>query len=249
MERFTIRIAGRVVSVTALFASTREYCNAYLCEAEPDFSVLLTPQDIAFEQSVTDLERTVESLPVISMDDALLERTALQRKIAEKLFEYDTLLFHGSVISVDGEAYLFTAKSGTGKSTHTRLWRKVLGDRAVMVNDDKPFLVAKEDAILACGSPWNGKHGLGNNLVVPLKAICILERGEQNKIHRISANEALPMLLQQSNRPRMPMLLSKYMELLEKIADKIAFYRLECNISLDAAMVSYQAMSGCAKEN
>lgn len=248
MERFTIRIAGRVIAVTALFAATREFCNAYLCEDEADFSVTLSLQDIAFEQEVTEQERAIEGLPSKRMDESLLECTALQRKIAEKLFEYDTLLFHGSVISVDGEGYLFTAKSGTGKSTHTRLWRRLLGDRAVMVNDDKPFLAARENSILVCGSPWNGKHNLGSNIIVPLKGICILERGEENTICKISANEALPMLLQQSNRPKQPKLLPKYMELLENIANKTVFYKLKCNISPDAALVSYQAMSGCAKE-
>lgn len=239
-----MRIAGRVVAVSALFRSTRKYCGLYLCEAEPDFSVELTPQDIAFEQEATDRERTMEGLPVYKMEDSLLERTALQRKIAEKLFEYDTLLFHGSVIAVDGEAYLFTAKSGTGKSTHTRLWREMLGEKAVMVNDDKPFLRLMADGIHVCGSPWNGKHGLGSNIDVPLKAICILERGEQNEIHKISANEAVLMLLQQSNRPQQPSLLPKYMELLDNIANKTAFYRLKCNMDPAAAELSYRTMSG-----
>jgi len=145
-------------------------------------------------------------------------------------------------------AYLFTAKSGTGKSTHTRLWREMLGDRAVMVNDDKPFLRVMPDGIRAYGSPWNGKHGLGNNIDVPLKAICILERGEQNEIQQISANEAVSMLLQQSNRPQQSALLPKYLELLECIANKTAFYRLKCNMDPEAAQIAYQTMSGYVKE-
>ena len=195
MEQINIQIAGRVVAVSALFASTRRYCAEYLCEGEPDFSVAITPEDISYELEVAVREREMEGLPDRIMPEPLLERTALQRKIAEKLFAYDTMLFHGSVIAVDGNAYLFTAKSGTGKSTHTRLWREMLGDRAVMVNDDKPFLRMLEDQVLVCGSPWNGKHGLGSNVDVPLKAICILERGQQNEICRIPANQALVMLL------------------------------------------------------
>ena len=243
MVQFNMRIAGRVVAVSALYESTRKYCEGYLCEGEPDFSVTITPEDVAFEQSTSDREHAVEGLPITKTEEALLERTAVQRKIAEKLFFYDTLLFHGSVIAVDGQAYLFTAKSGTGKSTHTRLWREMLGDKAVMVNDDKPFLRIMEDGVHVCGSPWNGKHKLGTNIDVPLKAICILERGEQNEISKIPANEALFMLMQQSNRPRQAGLLPKYMELLDGLANKTAFYRLKCNMDPSAAELSYRTMS------
>lgn len=243
MEQFRIQIAGRVVAVSALFASTRKYCREYLSEDEADFSVEITPEDIAFEQSATDQEHAIEGLPIHKVDEALLERTAVQRKIAEKLFEYDTMLFHGSVIAVDEQAYLFTAKSGTGKSTHTRLWREMLGEKAVMVNDDKPFLRIMEDGVRVCGSPWNGKHKLGTNIDVPLKAICILERGEENEIRKISANEAVLMLLQQSNRPKQSRLLPKYMELLDGLANKTAFYRLKCNMDPSAAELSYRTMS------
>lgn len=248
MEQFNIQIAGRVAAVSALFVSTRRYCADYLCDGEPDFSAEITLQDIDFERKISGQERAIEGLPPYEFEAFQLERTALQRKLAEKLFEYDTLVFHGSVIAVDGEGYLFTAKSGTGKSTHTRLWREMLGDRAVMVNDDKPFLRVKSDGVSVCGSPWNGKHGLGNNIEVPLKAICILERGEQNEIHEISAKEAVVMLLQQSNRPKQPQLMLKYMELLESVASKTAFYRLKCNMDPVAAQVSYRAMSGREKE-
>ena len=186
----------------------------------------------------------MEGLPVRQLSDELLEITALQRKVTEALFDYDTLLFHGSVIAVDGEAYLFTAKSGTGKSTHTRFWRQVFGDRAVMVNDDKPFLRITTDGVIACGSPWMGKHGLGANIQVPLKAICILERGEVNRIAPISAPQALPMLFQQSQRPMQPRNLAKYMDLIDALASKVPVYRMQCNLDPQAAMVAYRGMSG-----
>lgn len=248
MEQFSIRIASQVIAVSAIFSSTRAFCKDYLCEREKDISVTLTLEDLIFEQEIANDERCVEKLPVKRIGENLLERTALQRKIAERLFDYDTVLFHGSVVAVDGEGYLFTAKSGTGKSTHTRLWREMFGERAVMVNDDKPFLRVLPDEIRVYGSPWNGKHGLGNNIDVPLKAICILERGEQNEICRISASEAVTMLLQQSNRPQHPSLLPKYLDILEHIAKKTAFYRLRCNMDPEAAQISYSAMSGCAEE-
>lgn len=244
MISFRINIAHRVMEITALFESTGEYCSEYICHKDPDLSVRTTKEDIAFEREKSAREDELEGIPVREFSDEYLETLAIQRKITEKLFEYDTLLFHGSVVAVDGVGYLFTAKSGTGKSTHTRLWREVFGDRAVMVNDDKPFLRITEDGVLAYGSPWNGKHGLGTNTCVPLKAICILERGEENHIQKIPAKDAVFMLLQQSNRPMNRQLMPKYMELLDKLSGSVNFYRLACNMDPEAARISYEAMSG-----
>ena len=184
----------------------------------------------------------MEGKAVREFSDAYLETLAVQRKVTEELFRYDTLLFHGSVVAVDGEGYLFTAKSGTGKSTHTRLWREVFGERAVMVNDDKPFLRITEEGVYACGSPWNGKHGLGTNITVPLKGICILERGEENRICPITPQEALYMLIQQSNRPRDPGKMPQYLALLDRLSAGVKFYRLTCNTDPQAAITAYEGM-------
>ena len=227
-----------------MFDSTQEFCRDYLCSGPADFLVQTDMADIAFEREKSAREDKLEGLPVRSYSDQYLETIAVQRKIVEELFAYNTLLFHGSVIAVDGRAYLFTAKSGTGKSTHTRLWREVFGSRAVMVNDDKPLLGITAEGILAYGTPWNGKHHLGENICVPLKAICILERGTENRIRDISPKEALTMLVQQSNRPRNPRLMGKYLELLDTMTRQTAFYRLECNMELDAARLAHEVMSG-----
>ena len=158
------------------------------------------------------------------------------------------LVFHGSVVAVDGQGYLFTAKSGTGKSTHTRFWRQVFGDRAVMVNDDKPFLRFTEEGVLVCGSPWSGKHGLDTNITVPLKAVCILERDPENHIRPIAARDALFMLLQQSNRPLDKTLMPKYLELVDRLAAGTRFWRMECNLDPEAARVAHEAMSAVTQQ-
>jgi hypothetical protein len=104
-----------------------------------------------------------------------------------------------------------------------------------MVNDDKPFLQITPEGVTAWGSPWMGKHGLGANIQVPLKAICILDRGEDNRIRPISSQEALPMLFQQSQRPADRENLLKYMDLIDQLADRCAFYRMACNMDPQAA--------------
>ena len=108
-----------------------------------------------------------------------------------------------------------------------------------MVNDDKPLLKLTEDGVLACGTPWDGKHRLSSNVCLPLKAICILERGETNEIYPISAQEALPMIFQQTHRPKK---LAKYMEIIDKLTQRVKFYRLRCNMSQEAARIAYEAI-------
>lgn len=242
MNTFTIEIAGRKVAVTAIHEQAQEYCRDYLCGGAPDFSVVIAPADIDREQEISRREAELEGRPAPHFSEGYLEITAIQRKITERLLDFDTILFHGSVIGVDGVCYLFTAKSGTGKSTHTRLWREMLGEKAVMINDDKPFLHMEAGQVTACGTPWNGKHHLGENISMPLKAICILERGEENRIQAITAQEALPMLFQQSHRPRDPRRLGKYLELMDRLTKGVAFYRLYCNMDPQAAQVAYRGM-------
>lgn len=244
MTEFQIKIAGQTVTVRAMFDSTKEFCREYLCDGPADFTVQIDMTDIAFEREKSAREDALEGISPRHFPDTYLETIAVQRKVVEGLFDYDCLLFHGSVVAVDGAAYLFTAKSGTGKSTHTRLWREVFGERAVMVNDDKPVLKFTDSGVLVYGTPWNGKHGLGENICVPLKALCILERGEENRIRPIRAKEALLILMQQSNRPRNPRLMPKYMELLDKLAGNVEFYALACNMDPEAARLAHRVMSG-----
>lgn len=244
MDTFRMRIAGVSVQVEPLFGSTAAYCGKYLCEEEPEFSVAVTREDLQFEQHMLDLEAEEEGMKRRKFTDPFLERTAIQRKIADKLAERDILLLHGSTVGLDGEAYLFTATCGTGKSTHTRLWREVFGQRAVMVNDDKPFLQITSTGVIAHGAPWSGKHRLDTNISLPLKGICILKRGPENVVRQIAPGEALPMLLHQSHSPTDPGTEKKVLSLVNQLAEKVPLWEMHCTKSPDAAYVSYYAMSG-----
>ena len=250
---FDIKLADKRISIINLYSYSEELCRNYILgvsksESIPtDMTVKISEDDIEYERRKSEQEDLKEGIPVRHFDDDYLESLAVYRKIAEKMPEYDTVLFHGSCISVDGMGFLFTAKSGTGKSTHTRLWKELLGDRAVMVNDDKPLikiirqdLERKYDAI-AYGTPWAGKHELSCNISVPLKAVCILERSRDNSISRIRKVEAYPMLMQQVYRPSDTEAMKKTLDLIDKMDVKL--YRLCCNMDISAAELSYGVMS------
>ena len=240
MGQFDMKIAGHVGRVHSLFESTRDYCKNYLTEEEPEFSITVTAGDLAFEQAELLAEARAEGMKPRKFTDPFLDRAAIQRKFADYLFDHAILLCHGSTVAVDGKAYLFTARCGTGKSTHTRLWRQVFGDRAQMVNDDKPFLILTENGVLACGAPWSGKHGLDTNITVPLAGICILERGPENIIRPIPAEEALPRLLHETHCPEGQE--AQFQSLVERLASQTNLWRMACTKDKEAAEVAHGAM-------
>ena len=139
-----MEVAGLAAFVQPMFFSTREYCRPYLTQREPELFVEVTAEDLIRQQEALDQEADEEGLRRRKFTDPFLERTVIQEKIAGQLLERDTLLLHGSTVAVDGQAYLFTAPCGTGKSTHTRLWRELFGDRAV--NNEELFGLLEEEA-------------------------------------------------------------------------------------------------------
>ena len=241
----TYKIAERNIVISSLHDEVHRLCIDYLSpDSVPDFAVETTQEDIEYEREKSIREDEIEHIPIRHFSDGYLETLAIYRKIAEKMPEYDTILVHGSCVAVDGKGYLFTAKSGTGKSTHTRLWRQELGERAVMVNDDKPLIRISENGLVIYGTPWDGKHRLSNNIAVPLKALCILERAQNNTIREISIGEAYPMLLQQVYRPMDSMAMNQTLTLIDRLASSVSLWRLRCNTDIEAARIAYHAMKG-----
>lgn len=243
MAVFTMQIAGHTAEITSLFESTPHQFSKYLTDAQPEFSVTITTGNLAFEQRELDEEALAEGFRRRAFTAPFLERAAIQRSFAEFLLRHSTLLLHGSTVAVDGRAYLFTARSGTGKSTHTRRWQEVFGSRAQMVNDDKPFLRISDSGVFAHGSPWSGKHGLDNNICVPLAGICLLERGPENIIRPAAPEEMLPMLLHESYAPRNPEQTEVYRRLVEALARKVPLWHMFCNRDPEAAIIAHNAMS------
>ena len=243
MTDFTISLAGVPARGEAIYPETERFCRDYLSEEAPKFTVKIDQADIDSEREKSAREDEIEGLPTRSFSDRYLERLAVYRKLAKELLSYDTLLFHGSVVAYGGKAYLFTALSGTGKTTHTRLWLKNIPDCHVL-NGDKPLLRVEGERVLACGTPWQGKENYGCNEILPLEAICILERDATNHIEPVSFGDAMGTLIQQSNRPQETPLLLKTLDLIGRLDKRVRFYRLGCNMEDEAAFVSFRGMTG-----
>ena len=209
-------------------------------DAAVDFSVSVSEEDIEFERMKSAEQDEADGIPVRHFSDCYLETLAVLRHIADRLPEFNAILFHGSVIAYKGRAYMFTAPSGTGKTTHVRMWLEQLPE-AYVLNGDKPFLKADaEGKILACGNPWQGKENYGCNEMLPLEAICLLERAPDNHISEIDLNSALPALMRQTHHPANGIVDS--LRVLGQVSSNVRLYRLGCNTDPEAAQVSSRAM-------
>lgn len=231
------------MKINSIYKEIHLMCEKYRTTKPHKFCVSIQPDEIQWERERSEAEDKKEGISVRNFKAEYLETLAVYRKICEVLIDQDILLFHGSAIAVDGQGYLFTAKSGTGKSTHSRLWRELFGNRAVMINDDKPLLHITTNGVMVYGTPWDGKHHLSSNIFVPLKGICILKRDTTNHIERIGKNRAYPMLLGQSYRSLNAVKMVKTLELIDLLAEKTRLYELKCNMEPEAARIAYEKMN------
>ena len=242
MEDFTVSLAGIPLRIIPLDSTIKSFFLDYLCDEFPLFSVEVTKDIISRERVYDNKRGRGTHTPHKPASNFALELSALLRMVANKMIDYSVLLFHSSGIVVNGKAYFFAAPSGTGKTTHTKLWLEQLPE-AYVLNGDKPFLKVETDgAIWACGTPWRGKESLGRNEILPLEAICILERDHYNHIREISPKEASSTLVTQTYFPEGSSNVIKTMQLLETICKNVRFYRLGCNTDPEAAQVSINAM-------
>lgn len=234
------RIAGWNEEITTIYEEFHHRSKEYRCDGPAAFWVKMTQEDIDRGRAGFAASGVETPYP-----DSFYEHCMVRGRLAEMLLPHGVLLFHGAAVAVDGAGYIFTAKSGTGKSTHARYWRELFGDRAVVINDDKPFLHMGEDGVVtAYGSPWAGKDDIHTNTSAPVKAICLLERSEENFITAISPGEAFPILYRETCLLDTGELRRQQLALLDKLSHYVRLYRLGVNMSVDAARVAYEGMNG-----
>ena len=228
-----IEIANLTVEIKNKFNFLEDMCKNYLSQNAPDFCVEVGNDEIEKERSLNE----------IPFEDGYLESLCAYRQIAERLPEYNALLIHGATIEVNGEAFIFLAKSGVGKSTHIKLWRKLLGEKVKIVNGDKPIIRFIDGVPYACGTPWAGKEKWERNVKVPLKAICFLARGEKDEIRKISEIDAVTKLIKQTYIPKTASRAKTALELLDKLLKTTELFELFCTPEISAAEVSYKALT------
>lgn len=208
--------------------------------AEP-YRVTGTEADITVAASADDLSRLKNTSPDYA------EYLATGISFYRQLVAYRGIMLHASCIVTDGRAYLFSAPCGTGKSTHVRLWTELLGDRAYILNDDKPALRVLEGKIYVYGTPWSGKHGINRNARAEFGGIAVLRRAEQNAVRRMEPTEAFYAIMNQTLRAVAPQDAQQCLKTVEAIVSDGRIYDLACNQDISAARLSYETMTGKRK--
>lgn len=228
----TVKIADIPIGIDNRFEYIAQLSAEYITDESPVFVVDASDADI-------DKERDVAGE---SFSNAYLESIVVFRKIAERLPEYDAVVFHGAALATGGKAYAFTAKSGVGKTTHTSLWISEFGARVHYINGDKPVIRIVDGTPYLYGTPWRGKEGYGKNESAPLAAIALLERAETNSANVIEPNDGVVRLIRQIHIPKNQKCAALAMRVADVIISSVRFIELKCNMERDAAVISAEAM-------
>lgn len=228
------KIAGCVIAYEPKYELLRRQMEAYRCQEEKADIVLTLTTDFCEEKQRENPHLTVEQCEYIFAGSQFYRKFIL----------HGGFMVHASAIEMDGKAYLFSASSGTGKSTHTKLWQKLFGEeRAQILNDDKPALRIEDGICVAYGTPFSGKTDENQNHRVLLQGICMLERGSENRIWKIEPKEAVKLLLQQTILPRNQELVDQLFPMVDQVLKNVPLYRMQCTISEEAARMAYETMS------
>ncbi len=229
------RIADFNIAIESRYDYLPRQCEAYLAPegATPDFKI---------EVPESEIDREQEAFPRFAR--GYHESLCAYRRISTEILHRDAFLMHAAVVAVDGKAYAFSAQSGTGKSTHITLWRRYFGERVSIINGDKPIIRRRGDEFIAYGTPWCGKEGWQRNTSAPLGAICFLERSTENYIHPMKSSDAVTRIFHQLLRPKTAPEMERTLALADGLLSHVPFYLLGCDISREAAELSFRTMTG-----
>lgn len=234
MAFYKYRIAELNVSMNLFGNRVKNQAVPYLCnfKGKPDII-------INFDKSI--VEDYQNKHPNLSFDDC--EYIIAGIYFYKRILKYNGFLLHSSAVVYKDKAYLFTAPSGTGKSTHTSLWLKNL-EGSYILNDDKPAIRIINDQILAFGTPFSGKNDINVNKGVPLGGITYLTRGSENHIFKVNMPQAINILLWQTTRSANENVMEKTSYIIDKILTKVNVYQMSCDTSDNAFITSFEMLTG-----
>ena len=226
-------IAGLRVFIDNRTKYIESYCEDYLSQDQ------FSPADIYAKVTRDEFEKERDLTG--RFPDYYVENACMYRSICRELPKFNRMVLHASVLDYQGNGYAFLGKSGVGKTTHTNLWLQHFNGVKI-VNGDKPILHIGEKNVVAYGTPWMGKERHGEKSSTPLKALCFLEQSPENEMTRLSKETALKRLFLQILLPTDKDCAALTLELLDKLVNNVDCYLLKCNVSTQAATLSFETM-------
>lgn len=225
------RIAELTVEMEPRYEMLKRRVEKYEIPApstEPDIQLLLTD---AF------LDKKAAESPHLSMSECEYIWTGVA--LSSKLWEFDALVIHASALALDGKAYLFSAPSGVGKTTQTKLWQQLF-PHAFIIDDDHPIIRLQDGLLMVHGTPFSGNSEENRNMKLPLAAITFLQQDVENWIRRADGKEAVDGLIQNISRTRKAEAASVKLMLMDRIAKDVLLCKMGCTIDQKAAEMAYQ---------
>ncbi|MFA7637592.1 MAG: hypothetical protein WCX81_07500 [Monoglobales bacterium] len=205
------------------------------------FDLLKAPDEycarLAFDREIKTAKANISDISAYGgMTDEVRSFNMLGELFRYFILKHDGLVLHSSCIKYKNAGIAFSAPSGTGKSTHTGLWKRYFPNDVTILNDDSPAIRFDEFGVGVFGTPWSGKTDINANDGAPLAAIVVLEQSPENSIDKLSVDEALFRILQEVTRPVFPDFINLTLSAVEKLLLHTPVYRLKCNISEEAVL-------------
>lgn len=228
------KFADFYFDITSRFSYFASKAVDYVCADAPqvDFSIAVSDDELQ-------RERDLAAANGLHCPRSQAEYLAIYRKICALILPRGAFLMHGVALAFGDRGFIFTAKSGTGKTTHVRLWQQEFGkDNAVIINGDKPLIRLLDGRFYAYGTPWNGKEGYGQNLRTQISAVAFIERAAENSIVKIPTEDAVARIFSQimiTDSTDLP----RQLELLDQFVSRIPFYLIRCNMDPAAAHIAH----------
>ncbi len=228
-----IKVADFVFEINNRYPYCERFTGKYLTEEEPDCRIEIPLEVLKKRQAK------------LSSDYPLhyIEFLEIYRVICDYVVANGGMLMHGAVIEYEDKAYMFTAPSGTGKTTHIKLWKRLYGDKVHVINGDKPLMRFIDGEYMVYGTPWCGKEHYNRNVKAPLRGIVLVSRGEENSIEQISPDKFNAFLLKQVYMPKSREGVLKSLDFADRLFSAVPLYSLKCNMSLDAARVACEGIT------
>ena len=223
-------IAGLKVEMKPRYDRLKRQSETYISSGEP---VITLNPDLYGKINSTLVNRTDEDIEYIYSS----------AEFCREIIRHGRFFLHASAVVYNDEAYLFSAPSGMGKSTHTSLWLKEFSGSYIL-NDDKPVILPKKDSVSVFGTPFSGKTDLQVNREVRLRAICFLKRGEENSVLRISEDRAIALILNNTYRPKNGESMKLLFDMIDRVVENADIFEMSCRNEPAAAQMSYKAMKG-----
>ena len=225
----------RIADLNIKIEPTYDYCKSRMAPYQTNDQTVDFEINVTYEE-ISDYIRKSKTPCSQGGAESVLILTKLCNTVLES---FNGFFFHSSSLMLDGEAYVFTALSGTGKSTHTALWCKHFGDRVTMINDDKPIIRKQNGSFYIYGTPWMGKADIGNNIKSPVKAVYILQRGTKNSATEVRIGDVFKHILEATLVPTDKKNMITLLSLLDEFFTSVPLYLLTCNTDESAVQTAY----------